>query len=133
MRTSLSSLPMAPMRSRMRSWVSGRGGTTPCWANAMAVASAAPIQIGKYRSPATSRSNTMGWFEGISTRTPTTSTSRTRPAYSREDGRPGGRDESPEAAQTDLHEDRVQAHREGCDLGGHLVGATLGRLLAAAP
>ena len=30
-----------------RSWVSGRGGTTPCCANAIAVASTAPIQIGR--------------------------------------------------------------------------------------
>ena len=39
----------------------------------MAVASTAPIQIGRYRSPLCSRSNTSGWLEGISTRTPTTS------------------------------------------------------------
>ena len=35
------------MTSRIRSWVSGRGGTTPCWAKAIAVASGAPIQIGR--------------------------------------------------------------------------------------
>src|SRR5699024_6110477 len=35
----------------------------------------APIQIGRYRPPSISRNNTNGWFDGISTRTPTTSTS----------------------------------------------------------
>src|ERR1700727_1092572 len=39
----------------------------------MAVASIGPIQIGKYLSPCVSFSRTMGWFVGISTRTPTTS------------------------------------------------------------
>ncbi len=46
-RTSASGLPVASSTSFIRSWVSGRGGTTPCWANAMAVASTAPIQIGR--------------------------------------------------------------------------------------
>ncbi len=80
-RTSSSRRPRASMMSRMRSCVSGRGGTTPCWANAMALASAAPTQIGRYRSPPRSRSRTMGWFEGISTRTPTTSSSAHRAPY----------------------------------------------------
>src|SRR5215467_5114195 len=39
----------------------------------MAVASIGPIHIGKYLSPCVSFSRTMGWFVGISTRTPTTS------------------------------------------------------------
>src|SRR5215472_9921126 len=43
----------------------------------MAVASIGPIQIGRYRSPPLSLSSTMGWFVGISTRTPTTSISFT--------------------------------------------------------
>ena len=47
MRTSVSSCPSTVRMSRMRSWVSGRGGTTPCWAYVMAAASAAPIQIGR--------------------------------------------------------------------------------------
>ena len=34
-----------------RSWVSGRSDTMPCWAKAIAVASTAPIQMGRYRSP----------------------------------------------------------------------------------
>ena len=46
-RTSVSSLPVASSTSLSRSWVSGRGGTTPCWAKAIAVASTAPIQIGR--------------------------------------------------------------------------------------
>ena len=46
-RTSVSSLPVASSTSFIRSWVSGRGGTTPCWAKAIAVASTAPIQIGR--------------------------------------------------------------------------------------
>ena len=46
-RTSSSWLPVASRTSLSRSWVSGRGGTTPCWANAIAVASTAPIQIGR--------------------------------------------------------------------------------------
>src|SRR5262245_18946680 len=45
----------------------------PCWAKAIAVASTGPIQIGRYLSPSVSLSRTMGWFVGISTRTPTTS------------------------------------------------------------
>src|SRR3954469_19223156 len=63
--------------SRRRSWVSGRAGLTPCCPYAMAVASTAPIQIGRYRSPSTSRSRTIGWLLGSSTRTPTTLSSRT--------------------------------------------------------
>src|SRR4051812_48800139 len=43
----------------------------------MAVASTAPIQIGRYRSPSTSRRSTIGWLLGSSTRTPTTLSSRT--------------------------------------------------------
>src|SRR6266498_1757060 len=43
----------------------------------MAVASTAPIQIGRYRSPSTSLSRTIGWLLGSSTRTPTTLSSRT--------------------------------------------------------
>src|SRR3954447_3457346 len=58
--------------SRNRSWVNGRAGLTPCCSYAMAVASTAPIQIGRYRSPSTSLSRTIGWLLGSSTRTPTT-------------------------------------------------------------
>ena len=46
-RTSVSSLPVAVRTSFIRSCVSGRGGTTPCCAKAIAVASTAPIQIGR--------------------------------------------------------------------------------------
>ena len=48
-RTSLSSFPVDSSTSLSRSCVNGRGGTTPCWAKAIAVASTAPIQIGRYR------------------------------------------------------------------------------------
>src|SRR5688572_27825544 len=61
--------------SRIRSWVIGRAVSTPCSANAIAVASPAPIQIGRYRSPFVSLSKTIGWFEGSSTRTPTSESS----------------------------------------------------------
>ena len=46
-RTSTSRRPSASMTLRSRSCVSGRGGTTPCWAWAIAVASGAPIQMGR--------------------------------------------------------------------------------------
>src|SRR4051794_23297097 len=59
----------------------------PCCAKAMAVASTAPIQIGRYRSPSTSLSRTIGCWLGSSTRTPTTLTSE-RPV-SLPSGRPG--------------------------------------------
>src|SRR2546421_9061876 len=54
--------------SRKRSCVSGRRETMPCWAKAIAVASTAPIQMGRYLSPCASLSKTMGLFDGISTR-----------------------------------------------------------------
>src|SRR6266511_3678671 len=53
-----------------RSWVIGRGVTTPWRARAMAAASACPIQMGRNRSPSASRRRTMGWFVGSSIRTP---------------------------------------------------------------
>ena len=49
--TSASSWPVAVSRSFIRSCVSGRGGTTPCWAKAIAVASTAPTQIGQVALP----------------------------------------------------------------------------------
>ena len=69
--------------SRKRSCVSGRRETMPCWAKAIAVASTAPIQIGRYLSPCASFSKTMGLFDGISTRTPMTSICRTTAPSSR--------------------------------------------------
>src|SRR3954452_16986311 len=122
-RTSMRSLPVAASRSFIRSWVSGRGGTTPCCANAIAVASGAPIQIGRYRSPATSRSSTMGWLEGISTRTPMTSTSRTRSAYSRSERT---RRQEFSGPQRGLHETGVQPHGERGDRGDGLLGPSGG-------
>src|SRR3954453_1242661 len=62
--------PTSSRRFFMRSWVMGRGVTTPWSANAIAAASAAPIQIGRYRSPSSSLSSTIGWLVGSSTRTP---------------------------------------------------------------
>src|SRR5204862_408868 len=64
---------VTPTSSRtlfMRSCVMGRWVTMPWSAKAMAVASTGPIQIGRKRSPSRSRSNTIGWFVGSSTRTP---------------------------------------------------------------
>ena len=48
---------------------------TPWSDRAIAAASAAPIQMGRYRSPSRSRSSTIGWFVGSSTRTPVSSIS----------------------------------------------------------
>src|SRR5689334_2417038 len=153
--TSVSSWPIASSTSFMRSWVSGRGGTTPCWAKAMAVASTAPIQIGRYRSPETSRSSTIGWLDGISTRTPMTSTSRMSRAYLRlrqpevprasvrflglatprnlSDTRLTGYCNPASAPlQAGLHQGGVEADREGGDLRDGLLGAGLCGGVAAA-
>src|SRR3954469_8105666 len=60
----------------MRSWVMGRGVSTPSSANAIAVASGPPMKIGSVRcDPSVSLSSTMGAFVGSSTRTPTSSIS----------------------------------------------------------
>src|SRR5438067_7929222 len=86
-------MPSSIRRSRMRSWVIGRCVTTPWRANAMAVASTAPMKIGSTRwSPSASRSNTIGLFVGSSTRTPTRCIStigRTLPPEQRSDVRVG--------------------------------------------
>ena len=66
----------------MRSWVIGRGVSTPWRAKAMAVASTAPMKIGRTRcSPSASRSRTIGLLVGISTRTPTRCISTTDRPY----------------------------------------------------
>src|SRR5262249_7080830 len=59
-----------------RSWVIGRGVSIPWRAYTMAAAARAgasggPMKIGRYRCPWSSRSSTIGWFVGTSTRTPT--------------------------------------------------------------
>src|SRR4051794_7091090 len=69
--------PSVRTTSRSRSWVIGRAGRTPCCSNAIAAASTAPIQIGRYRSPDVSLSSRIGWLPGSSTRTPTTRSSCT--------------------------------------------------------
>src|SRR4028119_831452 len=69
--------PSVRTTSRSRSWVIGRAGRTPCCSNAMAAASTAPIQMGRYRSPCVSLSRRIGWLPGSSTRTPTTLSSCT--------------------------------------------------------
>ncbi len=46
-RISVSRWPIVVKVSTIRSWVIGRGGTTPSWAFAIAEASLAPIQIGR--------------------------------------------------------------------------------------
>src|SRR4051794_25909825 len=55
----------------------GRAGRTPCCSKAIAAASTAPIQMGRYRSPCVSLSSRIGWLPGSSTRTPTTRSSCT--------------------------------------------------------
>ena len=77
MLTASSVAPSARTTSRSRSWVIGRAGRTPCCSNAIAAASTAPIQMGRYRSPCVSLSSRIGWFPGSSTRTPTTRSSCT--------------------------------------------------------
>src|SRR5215217_2815808 len=56
--------PSDSTTSTRRSCVMGRGGTTPCWARAMALASGVPIQIGTWRSPCISRRRTSSCLEG---------------------------------------------------------------------
>src|SRR6476661_8350396 len=75
--TASSVAPRVRTTSRSRSWVIGRAGRTPCCSKAMAAASTAPIQMGRYRSPCVSLSSRIGWFPGSSTRTPTTRSSCT--------------------------------------------------------
>src|SRR4051812_32373072 len=70
--TASSRTPSALITSRSRSWVKGRSVWTPCCWKAIADASTAPIQIGRDRTPSSSRSRTTGWLAGSSTRTPTT-------------------------------------------------------------
>src|SRR3954469_8941753 len=77
--TASSVAPSVRTTSRSRSWVIGRAGRTPCCSNAIAAASTAPIQMGRYRSPCVSLSSRIGWFPGSSTRTPTTRSSCTVP------------------------------------------------------
>src|SRR5437899_5244382 len=73
-------MPSSIRRSRMRSWVIGRWVTTPWRAKAIAVASTAPMKIGRTRwSPSASRSSTIGLLVGSSTRTPTRCISTTTP------------------------------------------------------
>src|SRR4051795_12784567 len=94
----------------------------------MAVASTAPIQIGRERAPAGSLSSTIGWLDGSSTRTPTTVSSCTAlsrpladaPNYT---GRAAERvlRSSPKLrTQSGLHERRVQLHRQRRELTGDL-------------
>ena len=73
----------------------GLGGTDPDRQVALAVAS---------------RSSTIGWLDGISTRTPTTSTSRTPPPYPARRAPSVGRRRSAPGAQTGLDQRRVQPH-----------------------
>src|SRR5919206_77732 len=89
MLTASSVAPSARTTSLSRSWVMGRAGRTPCCSKAIAAASTAPIQMGRYRSPCVSLSSRIGWFPGSSTRTPTTLSSCTAglPQLRPEDGR----------------------------------------------
>src|SRR5436305_5904965 len=116
---------------RLRWCASGRAGATPCCAKAMAVASTAPIQMGRYRSPAVSFSNTIGWLEGSSTRTPTTVSSFTRhsagardPNYTAAPVTEPLKLAAEKGAQPGLHQDRVQSHRQRPELPRDLFSAT---------
>src|SRR5450756_2541815 len=61
MTTLTTSVPSASRRSRMRSWVIGRGVSIPCKAKAIAVASGAPMKMGRVRpSPSDSWSRSTG-------------------------------------------------------------------------
>src|SRR4051794_12682810 len=127
--------------SRSRSWVRGRAGFTPCCSYAIAVASTAPIQIGRYRSPSTSLSSTIGWLLGSSTRTPTTFSSRTAAPFvsptspctvhaagpSRCFALPSERLPQPDADQR-----RVQPLGQRGELAHRLVGAVAGGRATAA-
>src|SRR5680860_1541134 len=91
--------------------------------------------MGRYRSPATSRSKTMGWLEGISTRTPITSTSSTQSAYSEWNAVHRGRimprgTISAQRAQTALYQTRVQPNRQRRDLLARVLSTCLGARVA---
>src|SRR5450756_2541814 len=76
MTTLTTSVPSASRRSRMRSWVIGRGVSIPCKAKAIAVASGAPMKMGRVRpSPSDSWSRSTGVFDWRSTRTARSRTS----------------------------------------------------------
>src|SRR5438105_2233269 len=92
--------PSSISRSRMRSWVIGRCVTTPWRAKAMAVASTAPMKIGRTRcSPSASRRRTIGLLVGSSTRTPTRCISTTASTLPRVEGLDVGARVFPEGAQ----------------------------------
>src|SRR5688572_23045268 len=152
--TASSSAPSVRTTSRSRSCVIGRAGRTPCCSNAIAAASTAPIQIGRYRSPCVSLSSRIGWFPGSSTRTPTTRSSctvrlprlrarRRRPAAggvvtgSREGGGSGLLHGTPESGAQQIPEPRfeqcrVQLRGQPGELPELLRGAGPG-LLRAGP
>ena len=61
----------------------------PCNAYTIAVASGEPMKIGRYRWPSSSRSSTIGWFVGTSTRTPTSDRRITAPPFGRRNATTG--------------------------------------------
>src|SRR3954451_22670279 len=74
MTTRCKDAPSKAITSTNRSWVIGRGDSTPSSAKWMADASEVPIMIGKIRlRPACSRRMSTGVLSGTSTRTPTSS------------------------------------------------------------
>src|SRR3954470_17821853 len=136
--------PRARTTSLSRSWVIGRAGRTPCCSNAIAAASTAPIQIGRYRSPCVSLSSRIGWLPGSSTRTPTTRSSCTvrlpgRRSVDRSEASDGGLADdvhgTPDSGaeqfpQTRLEQCRVQLRGEGGELPELLRGPCPGLLRA---
>src|SRR6478672_8597868 len=71
--------PRRSSAAAKRSWVSGRSADRPCSRIAIALASHAPIQMGRYRSPSGSLRMTTWRFESMWTRT-LSMTISTRPA-----------------------------------------------------
>src|SRR3954467_14339305 len=105
----------APSWSRVvekRSWVSGRSAARPWRRMAIALASQAPIQIGRYRVPSTSLRMTTWRFESMWTRTLSTTIS-TRRSMARLSHRSGGQSR-PHPAPSTRH-----AHDESDRRAGH--------------
>src|SRR3954470_11413874 len=101
-----------------RSWVSGRSAARPWRRIAIALASHAPIQIGRYRVPSTSLRMTTGRFESMWTRTLSTTIS-TRRSMAGLSHRSGGQSRTHPAASTRHPHDESdrRAGHEAADVG----------------
>src|SRR5690606_2417301 len=122
-------VPRPSRTSQNRSWVSGRGVSTPSSANAMAVASGLPMKIASCRRrPASSRRTSTGVLLGSSTRTATNSSSITAAAYvSRSDASGGSRGSRQQVAAHLAPQQRsVQLGAQLRQLAGQGRGVLLG-------